>query len=255
MKNEISNREYLETNLNEMIVEMDTADAKLQDKMNTYIIIIPDCTHPYARHDFESDDWRSTNDLFEAWMVDETTADEAAYKFRETFGIDQGSFTISATLLSEAIEDRAAYVLNVLTYSQEAGGIVIKTCDTKATGELIIPATIGGLPVTRIESWAFVGCSGLTRVNIPDSVTHIGDSAFRFCIGLTSVIIPKAVVFIGEGAFLNCTGLKSVTIGNGVVSVGKYALKGCVELTSVVISNSVTSIGYGAFEGCPKVKV
>ena len=150
--------------------------------MNTYIIIIPDCTHPYARHDFESDDWRSTNDLSKAWTVDEATADEAAYNFRETFGIDQGSFTISATLLSEAIEDQAAYVLNVLTYSQEAGGIVIKTCDTKATGELIIPATIGGLPVTRIASWAFAGCSGLTRVVIPNSVTSVGFNAFRYCL-------------------------------------------------------------------------
>jgi len=150
--------------------------------MNTYIIIIPDCTHPYARHDFKSDDWQSTNDLSKAWTVDETTADEAAYKFRETFGIDQGSFTISATLLTEAIEDQAAYVLNVLTYSQEAGGIVIKTCDTKATGELIIPATIGGLPVKKIKNWAFAGCSGLTRVVIPNSVTSVGFNAFRYCL-------------------------------------------------------------------------
>jgi hypothetical protein len=80
----------------------------MNDRLKTYIIIIPDCTHPYARFDFEADDWQSTNDLAKAWTVDETTADEAAYKFRETFGIDQGSFTISATLLSEAIEDRAA---------------------------------------------------------------------------------------------------------------------------------------------------
>jgi hypothetical protein len=175
--------------------------------MNTYIIIIPDCTHPYARFDFEADDWQSTNDLSKAWTVDETTADEAAYNFRETFGIDQGSFTITATLLSEAIEDQSEYVLNLLTYSQEAGGIVIKTCDTKATGELIIPATIGGLPVKKIESWAFAGCSGLTRIVIPNSVTSVGSNAFRH--SLATITIPSSVTSVGPYAFEGCAFLKS----------------------------------------------
>ena len=201
--------------------------------MNTYIIIIPDCTHPYARYDFKTDDWRSTNDLFEAWMVDETTADEAAYNFRETFGIDQGSFTISATLLTEAIEDQAAYVLTVLNYSQEVGGgIIIKGCETRATGELIVPATIGNLPVTKIENWAFAGCSGLTSVTIPDSVTNIGNSAFRSCVGL-----------------------KTVNLGNSVGEIGKEAFFNCFKLAKIAGLDSVPFIGELAFFGCPKLKV
>jgi len=198
MKNEISNRDYLEATLNEMIVEMDTADAKLQNSMNTYIIIIPDCTHPYARYDFEEDDWQSTSDLSKAWTIDEPSAEKAEQNFRISFGINRINW-LEPKLLSEAIEDQAAYVLNVLTYSQEAGGIVIKTCDTKATGELIIPATIGGLPVKKIDHWAFAGCSGLTRVVIPNSVTCVGSNAFRHC--LATITIPSSVTSVGPHAF------------------------------------------------------
>ena len=42
---------------------------------------------------------------------------------------------------------------------------------------LIIPSTI-----TKINNYAFFGCSGLTAIAIPNSVTSIGTSAFYGCI-------------------------------------------------------------------------
>ena len=77
----------------------------------------------------------------------------------------------------------------------------------------------------RLNKGAFDGCSGLTSVTIPDSVTSIGRSAFEGCSGLTSV-----------------------TIGNSVISIGNSAFDGCSGLTSIIPSDgSVTSIGEGAF--------
>ena len=61
-----------------------------------------------------------------------------------------------------------------------------------------------------IGSDAFEGCTGLTSVTIPNSVTSIGDQAFYNCSGLTSVTIPNSVISIGGEAFYNCTGLTSV---------------------------------------------
>ena len=103
---------------------------------------------------------------------------------------------------------------------------------------------------TSIENYAFQFCSGLTSINIPDSVTSIGRHAFSACRGLTSVIIGQNVTSIGDYAFYGCSGLTSVIIGSGVTSIGEYAFFNCSGLTSITIPNSVTSIGYRAFSGC-----
>ena len=52
---------------------------------------------------------------------------------------------------------------------------------------------------------------GCKNTIIPNTVTKIGNYAFQDCSGLTSMEIPNSVS-IGEGAFSRCTGLKSVTI-------------------------------------------
>ena len=45
--------------------------------------------------------------------------------------------------------------------------------------------------------YAFSGCSGLTSLTIPSSVTEIGSYAFEDCSGLTSLTIPSSVTSIG----------------------------------------------------------
>jgi len=101
-----------------------------------------------------------------------------------------------------------------------------------------------------IADYAFSYCSGLTSVEIPNSVTSIGGNAFSGCSGLTSVTIGNGVTSIGSYAFYECSGLTSVTIGNSVTSIGGSAFSRCSKLTSVTIPNSVTSIGDWAFSGC-----
>ncbi len=71
---------------------------------------------------------------------------------------------------------------------------------TSTTGAITIPSTLGGYPVASIGEGALLGCSGLTSVTIPDSVTSIGEKAFDGCSGLMSVTIPNGVTSIREGA-------------------------------------------------------
>ena len=102
----------------------------------------------------------------------------------------------------------------------------------------------------ELGDFAFYGCSGLTSLTIPSSVTSIGDFAFAFCSELISLTIPSSVTSIGESAFGGCSGLASLTIPSGVTSISTAAFSGCSGLTSLTIPSSVTSIGTHAFMGC-----
>ena len=103
----------------------------------------------------------------------------------------------------------------------------------KPTGMIVFTKGTKG-----IVDEAFWGCSGLTSITIPNSVTSIGSNAFYDCSGLTSITIPNSVTRIGEYALIYCSGLTSITIPNSVTSIGSCAFYGCSGLTSVVSLNN-----------------
>ena len=115
--------------------------------------------------------------------------------------------------------------------------------------DLELPANYNGNSY-EIYRYAFEGCSGLTSIKIPSSVTSIGIHAFEGCSGLTSIKIPSSVTSIGSTAFEGCSGLTSITIPSSVTSIGQSSFSVCSGLTSVTIPSTVTSIGYQAFYGC-----
>ena len=141
--------------------------------------------------------------------------------------------------------------------------------------------------VTRIEWAAFSGCTSLTSIEIPSSVTSIKieGGAFAYCTSLTNIEIPSGVTSIGN-AFYGCTSLNSINVDkdnqlyssedgilfdkvktklitypagkkekeynipSGVTSIGGWAFYGCTSLTRIEIPSSITSIGGWAFSGC-----
>ena len=69
-------------------------------------------------------------------------------------------------------------------YSVENGKATITDFDKNYTGDLIIPATLGGCNVVCIRYWAFYGCKGITSVTIPITVEIIKKGAFADCTNL-----------------------------------------------------------------------
>ena len=53
------------------------------------------------------------------------------------------------------------------------------------------------------------------------------------CSSLTSVTIPNSVTRIGSEAFSDCTNLKKVYIGNSVKAIGKEAFNKCPSITQI----------------------
>ena len=92
-----------------------------------------------------------------------------------------------------------------------------------------------GITDANIQDYEFAGCTNLTSITIPDSVTSIGAYVFADCTNLTSITIPDSITSIGECAFLQCTNLTSITIPDSVTSISVYAFGGCTSLTSITV--------------------
>ena len=61
---------------------------------------------------------------------------------------------------------------------------------------------------------AFKGCSSLTTVNLPDSLTSIDREAFANCASLTSINLPSSLTSISGNIFTYSWSLKEVTLGD-----------------------------------------
>ena len=104
--------------------------------------------------------------------------------------------------------------------------------------------------VTSLGDWSFCDCSGLTSIAIPSSVTSLGNYCFDCCFGLTSITIPSSVTSMGDHCFGDCRVLSSITIPSSVTSLGDGCFGNCFGLTSITIPSSVTSMGDRCFWGC-----
>ena len=104
----------------------------------------------------------------------------------------------TASAVTELTDNGIRYYI----YYDSEYGYYAKVVSNKYSGAIVIPQSVTHNPhiykVLKIGSSAFYGCTGLTSVIIPNSVTTIDGSAFCGCTGLTSVTIPNSVTTIGE---------------------------------------------------------
>lgn len=168
-------------------------------------------------------------------------------------------------------------------YSVKDGKAAIYDVDDSISGDIEIPAELGGYPVTVIDEGAFYGCAGIKSVKMPSGVTDIVYCAFQNCTGIKSVSIPDSVTKIDPGVFIGCTSLQSIDVDKNntfyhsadnclieteskalmagmknsvipddgsVTTIVYYAFGDCSGLESIDIPSNVTSIGGGAFSGC-----
>ena len=119
---------------------------------------------------------------------------------------------------------------------------------------------ISRVNLSVLPTEAFLECTNIKSVILPNTLTAIGTQAF--CLSsLVSISIPASVETIEGGAFFRCTALQTVTfekgsklktIKNGSIWSGVF--ESCTSLTTIEFPASVETIGYDAFFGCSSLK-
>ena len=94
---------------------------------------------------------------------------------------------------------------------------------------------------------AFMNCTALQEVTLPDDVRVIGTSAFFGCAALTTVNLSQ-VTWINLNAFYECTSLEMLILDN-VTEIGRETFYGCTSLKTLKIPKC-TRFGNYIVTGC-----
>lgn len=102
---------------------------------------------------------------------------------------------------------------------------------------------------------AFLRCTALSEVTLPDSIETIGMAAFKECHLLKKINIPKSLKVIENEAFSECQNISAISLPDTTTKVGNFAFRGCLSLTDFRFSASMSKIPTGMFSGCISLTV
>ncbi len=140
---------------------------------------------------------------------------------------------------------------NVLDETFKTVGV---TSGGSYSGDVTIPETVEynneSYTVTQIGYDAFYGCSALTSVILPNTLTLIDDYAFGRCSSLTSITIPRDFTTIdGSNVFYGCSSLTSI-VWNAKNYTGDYPFNRIAsQITSFTFGDAVETINGGLCSG------
>ena len=113
---------------------------------------------------------------------------------------------------------------------------------------------LSGTSLTTVENAAFLNCTSITEVKLPEGLTAIKPGAFEGCAKLEAIELPEGLTELGEQAFGRCSSLKEIELPEGVGVVAHNTFQGCTALSSVTLGSDVDYIGDNAFAHCTSLK-
>jgi len=182
--------------------------------------------------------------------------------------------------INKANKENNEYARNLFIVSDNR----IVGVSLKNITEITIPEKIDGLKITSIGPFAFDGCTSLTKIVIPKTITYIDPTflankktepipikeisvsklnkyysssnnvlynkdkthllAYAYGNGETSFTIPEGVTHIGDYAFYR-SNLTSINMPSTLTHIGSYAFPDLIDFPA--IPDSVNYIGHDAF--------
>ena len=117
----------------------------------------------------------------------------------------------------------------------------------EAVTNLVLPES-----VTSIGYATFAGGSFAT-VTLHENLESIAEGAFIGCTNLKSIVIPDSVTYIAAHAFAGCKALESITLSASLTAINEYTFISCENLQSIYIPASITDIDVSAFTSCRRL--
>lgn len=171
-----------------------------------------------------------------------------------TITIEAGNVYVAEVTLKDVVPDEP------IDMDQYASAVEVKAAiqailnadvtEIKLKGDLA-KAGMGGGWGTFADNKQITKCD-LTGVTGWGATPTLPDHAFINCTALQEVVLPDDVRVIGEYAFVNCAALITVSLSQ-VVQIDEGAFKGCTSLAELTLDN-VTAIGLDAFFGCTSLQ-
>lgn len=126
---------------------------------------------------------------------------------------------------------------------QEIGTEAFINCSKMSS--IYLPDTIN-----IILNAAFFNCSSLKEIVLPPKIEYITELTFARCTQLTKIKLPENLTHICYRAFSECESLKIITIPSSVREIGECAFAWCTSLSCVVFLGSHTQVDKNSFYGC-----
>ena len=115
---------------------------------------------------------------------------------------------------------------------------------------LVLPHNMDFTYNSSLRGYVFVGCTGLTELDIPEGWTRIEQSNFAMCSNLQTVHLPESLTAIDGSSFSECVSLSEINIPDGVTEIGNSAFSRCSSLTHIELPAGLRTLGGLAFADC-----
>ena len=103
--------------------------------------------------------------------------------------------------------------------------------------------------LTACSDYTFYGCSSLSSLTLPNTVTAIGAFTINNS-AISSMTIPSSVTSLSPSAFTNNTTIRVVDLSKYRYALSGSTFKGCASLTSVTLPDGLTQIPDNCFSDC-----
>lgn len=194
---------------------------------------------------------RSGSEATTITVTNATTSYLASIQFYATNLVNDADAALRGVYFDNLILSQAGGT-NTFTYTVDSSQTTITGISTNASGDVVIPSTLGGYPVVAIDRSAFKDRTNITSITFQsgETVTNIGVTAFQGCTKLALAVLPTALTVIPDGLFSGCTSLVSVTIPASVTNIGNMAFANCPSLPSVALPAGLKVMGESVFLNC-----